>query len=113
MDFFDAAIIESRLFANESEFRIIKPAGGGGTDFQIIFAYVQEHMQDKLPACIIILTDGFAPFPKEKFAGGISVLRLLNNDEVTPPWGKITRIKDNGVKVKRYKQCTEKRLRKY
>ena len=92
MDFFDAAIIESRLFANESEFGIIKPAGGGGTDFQIIFAYVQEHMRDKLPACIIILTDGFAPFPQEKLAGGIPVLWLLNNKKVNPPWGKVTRI---------------------
>ena len=66
--------------------------GGGGTDFQIIFEYVQKHMQEKLPACIIILTDGFAPFPKEKLAGGIPVLWLLNNDEVDPPWGKIARI---------------------
>ena len=92
LGFFDAAIIEPRPFANESEFRIIKPAGGGGTDFQIIFEYVQECMQDKLPACIIILTDGFAPFPKEKLAGGIPVLWLLNNDEVDPPWGKVARI---------------------
>lgn len=92
LGFFDAAIIEPRPFANESEFRIIKPAGGGGTDFQIIFEYVQECMQDKLPACIIILTDGFAPFPKEKLATGIPVLWLLNNDEVDPPWGKIARV---------------------
>lgn len=51
-------------------------------------------MQDKLPASIIILTDGFAPFPKEKLADGIPVLWLLNNDEVTLPWGKIARIKE-------------------
>ena len=92
LGFFDAAIIEPKPFTNESEFRIIQPAGGGGTDFQIIFEYVQMHMQDKLPACIIILTDGFASFSKEKFAGGIPVLWLLNNDEVNPPWGKIARI---------------------
>lgn len=92
LGFFDAAIVEPKLFTNEEEFKIIKPAGGGGTDFQIIFEYVQKHMQEKMPACIIILTDGFAPFPKEKLAGGIPVLWLLNNDEVTPPWGKIARI---------------------
>ena len=50
-------------------------------------------MADDLPACIIILTDGFAPFPQEKLAGGIPVLWLLNNEDVTPPWGKIARIK--------------------
>lgn len=92
LGFFDAAMVEPKPFTNEEEFRIIKPAGGGGTDFQIIFEYVQKHMQEKLPACIIILTDGFAPFPKEKLAGGIPVLWLLNNDEVDPPWGKIARI---------------------
>lgn len=94
LGFFDAAIIAPKPFTNEAEFKIIKPAGGGGTDFQIIFEYVRKHMQDKLPACIIILTDGFAPFPKEKLADGIPVLWLLNNDEVTLPWGKIARIKE-------------------
>ena len=92
LGFFDAAIVEPKPFTNEAEFRIIKPAGGGGTDFQIIFEYVQKHMQDKLPASIIILTDGFAPFPQEKLAGGIPVLWLLNNKKVNPPWGKVTRI---------------------
>ncbi len=92
LGFFDAAIVEPKPFTNEAEFRIIKPAGGGGTDFQIIFEYVQKHMRDKFPASIIILTDGFAPFPKEKLAGGIPVLWLLNNDEVDPPWGKVARI---------------------
>lgn len=92
LGFFDAAIVEPKPFTNEAEFRIIKPAGGGGTDFEIIFEYVKEHMQDKLPASIIILTDGFAPFPQEKLAGGIPVLWLLNNKKVNPPWGKVTRI---------------------
>lgn len=92
LGFFDAAIIEPQPFENEEKFRIIRPAGGGGTDFQIIFEYVQQHMQDKLPASIIILTDGYAPFPKEKLAFGIPVLWLINNDKVTPPWGKIARI---------------------
>lgn len=49
-------------------------------------------MQDKLPTSIIILTDGYAPFPEEELAGGIPVLWLLNNEEVDPPWGKIARI---------------------
>lgn len=93
LGFFDAAIVEPKPFANEVEFRVIKPTGGGGTDFQIIFEYIQKHMQDKPPASIIILTDGFAPFPKEKTAGNIPVLWLLNNDNVVPPWGKIARMR--------------------
>ncbi len=50
-------------------------------------------MQEKPPASIIILTNGYAPFPKEEPANGIPVLWLINNDQVDPPWGKIARIK--------------------
>ena len=46
-------------------------------------------MSDEPPASIIILTDGYAPFPDEKAANGIPVLWLLNNKNVEPPWGKI------------------------
>lgn len=93
LGFFDAAVIEPQPFADEDEFRLIRPSGGGGTDFQIIFEYVAAHMTEKPPVSIIILTDGYAPFPKERLANGIPVLWLLNNEDVTPPWGKIARIK--------------------
>ena len=49
-------------------------------------------MQDDPPASIIILTDGYAPFPNESLSMGIPVLWLLNNDDVEPPWGKTVRI---------------------
>lgn len=93
LGFFDAAIIKPKPFSNVDEFKIIRPAGGGGTDFQIIFEYVHKRMSDKPPASIIILTDGYAPFPQESLAFGIPVLWLLNNEEVNPPWGKVARIK--------------------
>ncbi len=92
LGFFDAAVVEPRPFTDEDEFRIIEPAGGGGTDFFIIFEYVKMYMQDKLPSSIIILTDGYAPFPKESEAMGILVLWLINNDKAEPPWGKVARI---------------------
>lgn len=50
-------------------------------------------MTDKPPASIIILTDGYAPFPQEKLAFGIPVLWLLNNENVDPPWGKVAIIR--------------------
>lgn len=71
-------------FTNEEELTIIKPIVGGGTDFQIIFEYINKHMKDKLPASIIILTDGFTPFPKQSITNNIPVLWLLNNNHVTP-----------------------------
>ena len=92
LGFFDAAIIEPVPFSGLEEFIVIKPAGGGGTDFQIIFEYVAQHMQENPPVSII-LTDGLAPCPEEKLADGIPVLWLLNNKKVEPPWGKVARIK--------------------
>ncbi len=92
LGFFDAKVVEPKPFASEDEFTVIRPKGGGGTRFDIVFDYVRKHM-DTLPASIIIMTDGGAVFPKEKKAMGIPVLWLLVTDDVTPPWGKVTRIK--------------------
>ena len=93
LGFFDAAVTEPVPFADEEEFEAIRPRGGGGTSFNVIFKYVQNEMSDNLPVSIIILTDGYAPFPKETATCGIPVLWVINNDEVSPPWGKIARIK--------------------
>lgn len=93
LGFFDAEVVEPKPFEDEAEFKVIQPFGGGGTDFGIIFQYVREYMQEKPPASIIILTDGFAPFPKESSAMGIPVLWLLNNEKVEPEWGKVARLK--------------------
>lgn len=89
--FFDAAVVDPTPFSSLEEFRVIKPRGGGGTSFDIIFEYVHNKMEVP-PACIIILTDGYAPFPKPDAARDIPVLWLLNNGVVDPPWGKIARI---------------------
>ncbi len=92
LGFFDAAVIPPIPFENEEEFRVIRPKGGGGTDFGVIFSYVKKEMQENPPASIVILTDGYAPFPEESEACGIPVLWLINNEEIEPPWGKVTRI---------------------
>jgi len=94
LGFFDAAVVEPKEFSDENEFEIIKPKGGGGTNFKCIFDFVQQHLNIGLnPSSIIILTDGYAPFPNESDAMGIPVLWIINNEKVTPPWGKVARIK--------------------
>lgn len=92
LGFFDAVVVEPRPFADEDEFIAIRPSGGGGTSFDVIFEYVKEEMSNEPPVSIIILTDGYAPFPDPEAAMDIPVLWLLNNEEVQPPWGKIARI---------------------
>ena len=95
LGFFDAKVVEPKEFNDEEEFKIIRPEGGGGTSFKCIFDYVKEHNNEITPASIVILTDGYAPFPEEQEAMDIPVLWLINNDDVAPPWGKTTRIKVN------------------
>lgn len=100
LGFFDAAIVEPKQFSSEDELKIIKPYGGGGTDFGIVFSYIRDQMQDKNVTSIVILTDGYAPWPNEEAAMGIPTIWLINNEEMTPPWGKVARlIEDNKRKA--------------
>lgn len=91
LGFFDASVVEPKPFSSVDDLKIIRPKGGGGTRFDIIFEYVKEKM-DVLPTCIIIMTDGYATFPEEEVNMQIPTLWIINNDEVTPPWGKIARL---------------------
>ena len=93
LGFFDAMVINPIPFDSVEELKKIKAYGGGGTSFDCIFEYVKDYMTDNFPKTIIILTDGYAPFPAIDKAMGIPVLWLINNDIVTPPWGKVARIK--------------------
>ena len=42
------------------------------------------------PLSIVILTDGYAPFPQESAARGIPVLWVIQNEpeRIKPPFGK-------------------------
>ena len=93
LGFFDAQVITPQPFEDEEEFKLIKAEGGGGTSFNCIFNYVREHMSDEEVTSIVILTDGYAPWPDEEESMGIPVLWIINNENVTPPWGRLTRIK--------------------
>lgn len=59
----------------------------------VVCAKESRHMSKKPLASIIVLTDGYAPFPPQALAQNIPVLWLLNNESVQPPWGKVARIK--------------------
>lgn len=92
LGFFDAKAYAAKPFDSVSDLLAIRPKGGGGTDFQVIFDYVRKETLDSTPAAIVILTDGYCPFPPESESMGIPVLWIINNNHITPPWGKVTRI---------------------
>ena len=94
ISFLDCAISEPVEFSSIDDLRKIKPIGGGGTAFAVIFKYMKNKMIDNLPSFIVIITDGYDAFPDEKEAMGIPVLWLLNNEVAeAPSWGKVARIK--------------------
>ena len=92
--FFDAGVANVVEFGYDTDVTKIVPYGGGGTDFSAIFKYVKNNMRDNLPSSIIILTDGYCPWPDEKDTLGIPVLWIINNEDMTPPYGKVARITD-------------------
>ncbi|MBQ3292561.1 MAG: hypothetical protein IJH43_09425 [Mogibacterium sp.] len=92
LGFFDEEVIKPLPFMDEQEFKLIRPYGGGGTSFEAVFNYIRDEMAGLEITSIIILTDGYAPFPPESAAMGIPVLWLINNKQIDPPWGRIVRI---------------------
>lgn len=88
LSFFDTAVTEPKDFGSIRDLNRIHAVGGGGTSFACIFRYMEKHMRGKLPAAIIIMTDGYAPFPKQNAAKNIPVLWIIVDSGVKPPWGK-------------------------
>ena len=91
LGYFDSSVVPPQPFNSYDELKVIKPKGGGGTSFKVVFDYVKKNMKDDLPSAIIILTDGYADFPKEKDTMDIPVLWVINTD-VKPPFGRIIKI---------------------
>ena len=89
ISFFDTTITDPVPFANAMDIRKMIPTGGGGTSFHCIFEYLEKTLLRKDPPCaMIIMTDGYAPFPAEQAARGIPVLWLIFGSQVRPPWGE-------------------------
>lgn len=86
LGFFDAKVSRVQSFDDVSSLKEIRPKGGGGTDFFPVFKYAAD--MEEPPISIIILTDGLAPYPPEKAAGGIPTLWVLTEKKRLPPWGK-------------------------
>ena len=92
LGFFDWGVKKVIDFDSVTNLEKITPVGGGGTDFYSVFDYVNNKGVEQISQ-LIILTDGEASFPDEVMAKGLPVLWLINNEDITPPWGKVARIK--------------------
>ncbi len=93
--FFDHTAYPLQPFESVDDVLKVKPEGGGGTSFHCFFEKTHEEVEknDRQIAGIIVLTDGYASWPDKSITNGIPVLWLINNEDVTPPWGLHTTIK--------------------
>lgn len=96
LGFFDADVTDPLPFESVSDILSIMPYGGGGTDFSVVFDFVQENYYDNYPSCIIIFTDGEGPYPDEQASLGIPTMWILDNNEINPPFGKAIRLVPGG-----------------
>lgn len=88
LSFFDTRVSEPKDFSCIEDLKAIEPVGGGGTSFHCIFEYMREKFDDEYPTTVIVLTDGYAYYPKEEIALGIPVLWIIaGNNKEDAPWG--------------------------
>lgn len=95
VSFFDTDVSEPAPFESAEDLDKISPVGGGGTSFDIIFSSIQKNFPDEFPEIIVILTDGYAPFPEEKVTMGIPVIWAIMDSDIEPPFGKTVHITTN------------------
>ena len=55
---------------------------------------MRQHMAERLPSLVIILTDGYCNFPDESAAMGVPVVWIIVNSGVEPPWGQKVHIEN-------------------
>ena len=89
---FDTSVTEPVVFSDKEDLKDVKLIGGGGTSFHCIFEYLKKYMMEDPPAAIIIMTDGYAFYPKKEVALEIPVLWILIDNERDAPWGKSVHI---------------------
>lgn len=93
LGFFDAGVTEPVPINEECDMNDISVHGGGGTSFQAVFEYIKDVMrpdkesQNEEIAAIVMITDGFCPFPDESITEGIPVLWIMTTS-LEAPWGK-------------------------
>lgn len=83
----DAAVARVDTFERDEPV-MLKPVGGGGTDFRPVFDWVTE--QGLQPACLVYLTDAEGRFPDA--APEYPVLWVVTRQGALVPWGELLSI---------------------
>ena len=85
--FFDTQVRKVCPFQQVEDLRSVVPVGGGGTNYDCVFAYC-ETLRENPPCCIVIFTDGEADFPSITVTQDIPVLWLFTKETASAQWGQ-------------------------
>ena len=99
LGFFDAAPYGPWRFDDVVDLLAIRPKGGGGTRFEAAFECLGDQLDADGISCIVILTDGLAPYPDKRIARGIPVLWMLSANISRPPWGRMALLDSSKPKL--------------
>ena len=96
LGFFDAEVIPPKAFTDSKTVQTIKAQGGGGTNYNCIFEYVNDEWVEEKPECIVVMTDGMCNYPNESITNGIPVIWvIMNSTDYVPPFGKAVYVTSN------------------
>nr|WP_297708528.1 VWA-like domain-containing protein [uncultured Butyrivibrio sp.] len=85
--FFDVTVHGARMFNSIEDVVKTRPRGGGGTDYEAVFRFINRTSGNTTPTSIVIITDGEGMFPDPSMANNVPVLWLMTKNNKAP-WGK-------------------------
>ncbi len=88
--FFDNRVYTATPFSSVEDIKRLRPLGGGGTDYNAIFRFVDQNLPF-MPSSIVVITDGEGDYPPETVAGSIPVLWLITGESKSP-WGRCVKV---------------------
>ena len=91
VSFVDAKIHSCTKVRTLGQVKLLKPQGGGGTDMRLCFEHYKK-LRQKVNL-IVVLTDGYTPWPDEAPHGVHTIVVLTQSEGGTSPeWAKTVRI---------------------
>lgn len=85
--FFDVTVHGARMFNSIEDVVKTRPRGGGGTDYEAVFRFINRTSGNTTPTSIVIITDGEGMFPDPSMVNNVPVLWLMTKNNKAP-WGK-------------------------
>ena len=92
--YWDAAVAAHEVYNSATLATLVdstKPKGGGGTDVNALFTYIEKKLPNPPEVCIV-LTDGYTPWPASP--PDYPVMFAIAGSKIVAPFGKTIHVED-------------------